>query len=104
MAASTITDDAVKAQWKKQNDAHQKAYETVVLIAQQLGCTIDAQGNLIPGDKSAVQQEKIDIDIKMLSDNIYKAINIALAQHQKAVPSHDEIFKCVTEQWNGKGA
>ena len=60
--ATTITDDAIKAQWKKQNDAHQKAHESVVLIARHLGLSVDANGNIMAGDNPVTPQDSLTFD------------------------------------------
>lgn len=97
--ATTITDDAIKAQWKKQNDAHQKAHESVVLIAQHLGLSVDASGNIIAGDNPVATQRTLTFDAEQLKSELAGIIKSALDRHRETMSS-DEVFKRITEPWD----
>lgn len=97
--ATTITDDAIKAQWKKQNDAHQKAHESVVLIARHLGLSVDANGNIIAGDNSVAPQGSPTLDAEQLKSELAEVIKSALERHHESMSS-EEVFKRITEPWD----
>lgn len=97
--ATTITDDAIKAQWKKQNDAHQKAHESVVLIARHLGLSVDANGNIIGGDNSVAPQGSPAFDAEQLKSELAEIIKSALDRQSEAMTS-EEVFKRITEPWD----
>lgn len=97
--ATTITDDAIKAQWKKQNDAHQKAHESVVLIARHLGLSVDANGNIMAGDSSVAMQDSPTFDAEQLKSELAGIIKSALDRHQEAMSS-EEVFKRITDPWD----
>lgn len=97
--ATTITDDAIKAQWKKQNDAHQKAHEYVVLIARHLGLSVDANGNIIAGDNSVTPQGSPTLDAEQLKSELAEIIKSALDRQSEAMTS-EEVFKRITDPWD----
>lgn len=97
--ATTITDDAIKAQWKKQNDAHQKAHESVVLIARHLGLSVDANGNIIAGDNPVAPQGSPTFDAEQLKSELAEVIKSALERHHESMSS-EEVFKRITEPWD----
>lgn len=97
--ATTITDDAIKAQWKKQNDAHQKAHESVVLIARHLGLSVDANGNIMAGDNPVTSQDSPTFDAEQLKSELAEVIKSALERHHESMSS-DEVFKRITEPWD----
>lgn len=97
--ATTITDDAIKAQWKKQNDAHQKAHESVVLIARHLGLSVDANGNIIAGDNSVTPQGSPTLDAEQLKSELAEIIKSALDRQSEAMTS-EEVFKRITDPWD----
>lgn len=97
--ATTITDDAIKAQWKKQNDAHQKALESVVLIARHLGLSVDANGNILNGDSSVTSQGHPTLDAEQLKSELAGIIKSALDRQREAMLS-EEVFKRITEPWD----
>ncbi len=51
--ASKLTDDAIKGQWTKQNNAHNKLWNAVVHIASALGLKLGEDGNLVEQAESA---------------------------------------------------
>lgn len=97
--ATTITDDAIKAQWKKQNDAHQKAHESVVLIARHLGLSVDANGNIIAGDNPVTPQDSPTFDADQLKSELAEVIKSTLERHHESMSS-EEVFKRITEPWD----
>lgn len=97
--ATTITDDAIKAQWKKQNDAHQKAHESVVLIARHLGLSVDANGNINAGDNPVAPQDSPTFDAEQLKSELAEVIKSALERHHESMSS-EEVFKRITDPWD----
>lgn len=97
--ATTITDDAIKAQWKKQNDAHQKAHESVVLIARHLGLSVDANGNIIAGDNPVTPQGSPTFDSEQLKSELAEVIQSTLDRHHESMSS-EEVFKRITDPWD----
>lgn len=97
--ATTITDDAIKAQWKKQNDAHQKAHESVVLIARHLGLSVDANGNIMAGDNPVTPQGSPTLDAEQLKSELAEIIKSALDRQSEAMTS-EEVFKRITDPWD----
>ena len=97
--ATTITDDAIKAQWKKQNDAHQKAHESVVLIARHLGLSVDANGNITAGDNPVTSQGSPTFDAEQLKSELAEVIKSALDRQHESMSS-EEMFKRITEPWD----
>lgn len=97
--ATTITDDAIKAQWKKQNDAHQKAHESVVLIARHLGLSVDANGNITSGDSPVAPQSSPAFDAEQLKSELAEIIKSALDRQREAMSS-EEVFKRITDPWD----
>lgn len=97
--ATTITDDAIKAQWKKQNDAHQKVHESVVLIARHLGLSVDANGNIMAGDNPVTSQGSSTFDAEQLKSELAEVIKSALERHHESMSS-EEVFKRITEPWD----
>lgn len=97
--ATTITDDAIKAQWKKQNDAHQKAHESVVLIARHLGLSVDTNGNIMAGDNPVTPQDSPTFDAEQLKSELAEVIKSALERHHESMSS-EEVFKRITEPWD----
>lgn len=97
--ATTITDDAIKAQWKKQNDAHQKAHESVVLIARHLGLSVDANGNITAGDNPVTSQGSTTFDTEQLKSELAEIIKSALDRQHESMSSED-MFKRITEPWD----
>lgn len=97
--ATTITDDAIKAQWKKQNDAHQKAHESVVLIARHLGLSVDTNGNIMAGDNLVTPQGYPTFDAEQLKSELAEVIQSALERHHESMSS-EEVFKRITEPWD----
>lgn len=97
--ATTITDDAIKAQWKKQNDAHQKAHESIVLIARHLGLSVDANGNIIIEDRHVRPQGSPTFDAEQLKSELAEIIKSALDRQREAMSS-EEVFKRITEPWD----
>ncbi len=97
--ATTITDDAIKAQWKKQNDAHQKAHESVVLIARHLGLSVDANGNIIGGDNSVAPQGSPTFDAEQLKSELAEVMKSVLDRQHESMSSED-VFKRITEPWD----
>lgn len=97
--ATTITDDAIKAQWKKQNDAHQKAHESVVLIARHLGLSVDANGNIMAGDNPVTPQDSLTFDAEQLKSELAEVIKSTLERHHESMSS-EEMFKRITEPWD----
>lgn len=97
--ATTITDDAIKAQWKKQNEAHQKAHESVVLIARHLGLSVDANGNIMAGDNPVTPQDSPTFDAEQLKSELAEVIKSTLERHHESMSS-EEMFKRITEPWD----
>lgn len=97
--ATTITDDAIKAQWKKQNDAHQKAHESVVLIARHLGLSVDAGGNIMAGDNPVAPQGSPTFDAEQLKSELAEIIKSALDRQREAMTG-EEAFKRITDPWD----
>lgn len=97
--ATTITDDAIKAQWKKQNDAHQKALESVVLIARHLGLSVDANDNIMAGDSPVAPLCSPTFDAEKLKSELAEIIKSALDRQRETMTS-EEMFKRITEPWD----
>lgn len=97
--ATTITDDAIKAQWKKQNDAHQKAHEAVGMIAQHLGLSVDANGNIMAGDSPVAPHGSPTFDAEQLKSELAEIIKSALDRQREAMTG-EEVFKRITEPWD----
>lgn len=98
--ATTISDDAIKAQWKKQNDAHQKAQESVALIARHLGLTVDANGNIKADETTQTIQGNPALDVELLKTEIAGIIQTYFEKSQGDKLSDEELLKRITEPWD----
>ncbi len=112
--ASKITDDMIKGQWKKQNDAHDAEWNAIAHMAQELGLTLDKNGNVVERKEKeqtvAPSPSVPSIDMRQIKVAVKEGVKEALPpqatqQSQISIPpsvhiqNNKTVLNKVVEQW-----
>ncbi len=112
--ANKITDDMIKGQWTKQNNAHDAQWNAVVHIGEEVGIILDEQGNVkerkVKEQAVAPSPSVPSIDMNKIESAVKDAVKEALPpqttqQSQVSIPpsvhiqNNKTILNKTVEEW-----